>query len=110
MFYDLKVKYRNFELYYHEYFYKAAYSPNAMKIYMRLRTVPTYALDWANIFAHIPWVSHSFPLHSIVRAFSPSVRNLNSTNGLDQISLVSRTKQHLNLAEGKAVGTHLNAP
>ena len=58
MFYELKVTHENLELYYHEDLYKAAYSPNVMKISTRLRTVPTYALDWATIVAHIPWISH----------------------------------------------------
>ena len=59
MFYDLKVTYGNLEFYYHEDFYKATYSHNVMKIPTRLRTVPTYALDWATIVAHIPWISQS---------------------------------------------------
>ena len=58
MFCDLKVTYGNLEFYYHEDLYKATYSPNVMEISMRLRTVPTYALDWATIVAHIPWISH----------------------------------------------------
>ena len=53
------MTYRELEFYYHEDFYKAMYSPNIMKIFTRLRTVPTYALDWATIVAHIPWISHS---------------------------------------------------
>ena len=57
MYYDLKVTYGNLEFYHHEDFYKAAYSPNVMKISTRLRTVPTYALDWVTIVAHIPWIS-----------------------------------------------------
>ena len=59
MFYDLKVTYGNLELYYHEDLSKAAYCPNVMKIWTRLQTVPTYALDWAAIVAHIPWISRS---------------------------------------------------
>ena len=59
MFYDLKVTYGNLEFYHHEDFYKAVYSPNVMNISTRLRTVPTYALDWATIVAHIPWISQS---------------------------------------------------
>ena len=59
MFYDLKLTYGNLEFYCHEDFYKATYSPNVMKISTSLRTVPTYALDWATIVAHIPWISHS---------------------------------------------------
>ena len=47
----------NLEFYYHEYFYKATYSPNVMKIYMGQVTVPAYALDWATIVSHIPWIS-----------------------------------------------------
>ena len=57
MFYDLKVTYGNLELYYHEDLYKAAYSPNAMRVSMRKVTVPEYALDWVTIVAHIPWIS-----------------------------------------------------
>ena len=63
VFYDLKVTHGSLELYYHEDFYKATYSRNVMKIsYVmkistRLRTVPTYALDWATVVAHIPWIS-----------------------------------------------------
>ena len=57
MFYDLKVTYVNLELYYHEDFYKATYSPNAMRISARLCTVPTYTLDCETIVAHIPWIS-----------------------------------------------------
>ena len=60
MFYDLKVTYGNLEFYYHEDFVKAKYSPKVMKVSTRLRTVPTYALDWATIVAHIPWISQSF--------------------------------------------------
>ena len=60
MFYGLKVTYGNLEFYYHEDFYKAAYSPNVMKISTELLTVPTYALDWATIVAHIPWISQLF--------------------------------------------------
>ena len=56
VFYDLKVTYGNLEFYYHKDFYKATYSPNVMKISTRLRTVPTYALDWLTIVAHIPWI------------------------------------------------------
>ena len=68
MFYDLKVAYGNLEFYYHEDFYKATYSPNVMNISTRLRTVPTYALDWATIVAHIPWISQSFQLaNKIIR-------------------------------------------
>ena len=63
MFYDLKVTYGNLELYDHEYFYKATYRPNVMKISTRLRTVPTYTLDWATIVAHIPWISQFFFAH-----------------------------------------------
>ena len=60
MFYDPKVTYRNLELYYHEDFYMSTYSPKVMKISTILRTVPTYALDWATIVAHIPWISQYF--------------------------------------------------
>ena len=67
MFYDLKVTYGNLEFYYHEDFYKTTYSPNVMKISMRLRTVPTYALDWATIVAHIPWISQCS--HFLVSCF-----------------------------------------
>ena len=66
MFYDLKVTYRNLELYYHEDFYMSTYSPKVMKISTILRTVPTYALDWATIVAHIPWISQWF-LHALIR-------------------------------------------
>ena len=59
MFYDLTVTYGNLKFYDHEDLYKATYSPNVMKISTRLRKVPTYALDWATIVAHIPWISHS---------------------------------------------------
>ena len=59
MFYDLKVTYGNLEFCYHEDFYKATYSPNVMKISTSLHIVPTYALDWATIVAHIPWISQS---------------------------------------------------
>ena len=75
MFYDLKVTYGNLELYYHEDFYKANYSPNFMKISTRLRTFPTYSLDWATIVAHIPWIGHSMIFWHFYGTFYVEVGN-----------------------------------
>ena len=75
MFYDLKVTYGNLGFYHLEDLYKATYSPNVMKISTRLHTVLTYALDWATIVAHIPWISQPFfRVSACLRACLPAAQ------------------------------------
>ena len=61
---------------------------------MRLRTVPTYALDWATIVSHFPWISHFHDTHTsypITRSEEHKRARLNVEEGV-RLALKVRRK------------------